>query len=209
MPAGHSFRCKQCGHLAPSAHAGEARLPHRCPVCGGGVAFSPQGVKALRPENWEVLADATPGRLAELGLTAAEVERHTPHSREANARAGLAQIEADLKRHADRRAHWAANKDAIAAEFNSLDARYAALGEKLDAAHGDPAELARLTDERDRVHQRLKALADLEPSDRDAAHEAHLKEWEAKHEAHLAGQSAPPRALQMRARDGARARDRG
>lgn len=203
-----SFRCRQCGHLVTSAHAGEARLPHRCPVCGGGVVFSPQGVKTLRPENWEVLADAAPERLAELGLTAADVERHQPTPKEHNVRTGLAQIEADLARHEQRRSHWAANKDALTAEFAGLDAKYESLGAQLDAA-SDPAELARLTDERDRVYQKMRELADLEPSARDEKHEAHLAEWKAKHEAHLAGQSAPPRALHMRARDGARTQDRG
>src|ERR1019366_1577344 len=36
------------------------------------------GPKTFQPENWEVLADATPERLKELNLEPAEVERHVP-----------------------------------------------------------------------------------------------------------------------------------
>jgi hypothetical protein len=55
---------------------------------GGRVIPLPFGVKFLLRENWEVLADATPERLAELGLTPEQVERHQPwvaghHGREA------------------------------------------------------------------------------------------------------------------------------
>src|SRR6185437_12396832 len=126
----------------------------RCPVCGGGVTFSPQGVKTIHPESWEVLADATPERLAELGLTPAEVERHEPTPKEHNVRAGLEQIRAGLAYHEQRRAHWAANKDFIVAQFAALDAEHAALGAQLDAVADDPAELARLSDEKGRVRQR-------------------------------------------------------
>jgi hypothetical protein len=108
-----SFRCRNCGHLVHSGHAGERSHPRSCPVCKEGLVFgaSREDIKAKRPdifpepaakpgesprwhkvtvapgvelhhyshhENWEVLADATPERLVELGLTAAEVERHTP-----------------------------------------------------------------------------------------------------------------------------------
>jgi len=44
-------------------------------VCGAGVAFNPKtGLKQVVPDNWEILADATPERLAELGIT--EVAKH-------------------------------------------------------------------------------------------------------------------------------------
>ncbi len=106
MSAKISFRCKTCGHLEPATHAGDQTVPHACSVCGCGVRFggdhaafaaalraaktdaeikslcdahSRQGtIKTLVPDNWEVLADAKPERLKELGLTAAEVERHVP-----------------------------------------------------------------------------------------------------------------------------------
>jgi predicted nucleic acid-binding Zn-ribbon protein len=71
-----AFRCKTCGHLHPAEHAGESDLPHGCVVCGAGVAFSPRGIKSLDPDNWEVLADATPERLEELGLESKHVARH-------------------------------------------------------------------------------------------------------------------------------------
>lgn len=74
----HAFRCKTCGHLEYAAQAGESEVPHACRVCGGGVTWTPQGIKTRQPENFEVLADASPERLAELGLTALQVERHVP-----------------------------------------------------------------------------------------------------------------------------------
>jgi hypothetical protein len=73
-----AFRCKTCGHLVGCECAGENHAPHACPVCGSGVKFCPRtGVKSAVWDNWEVLHSATDERLAELGLTRAEVEKHT------------------------------------------------------------------------------------------------------------------------------------
>jgi len=73
----YAFRCVTCGKLHEAEHAGECEHPHACRVCGSGVSFDPKsGVKAVDPKNWEVLANATPGRLAELGLR--EAARHVP-----------------------------------------------------------------------------------------------------------------------------------
>lgn len=70
-----TFRCRACGHLDAADHAGECAHPHACRVCGAGVSFDPKtGAKKIDPENWEILADATPERLEELGV--AEVARH-------------------------------------------------------------------------------------------------------------------------------------
>lgn len=76
-----AFRCKSCGHLHSADHAGEATAPHACTVCGAGVQFSAKGVKSLNPENWEVLAECTPERLAELGLEPHHCCKHTPHKK--------------------------------------------------------------------------------------------------------------------------------
>lgn len=73
----HAFRCKTCGCIHPAEHAGECDCPHACSVCGAGVSFNAKGVKSLQPDNWEILADATAERLAELGLEASQVARHT------------------------------------------------------------------------------------------------------------------------------------
>ncbi len=79
MAALKAFRCKNCGYLEDSDNAAEAPHPHACRVCGEGVSFHPKtGLKTINPDNWEVLADATPERLTELGLTPEQVERHTP-----------------------------------------------------------------------------------------------------------------------------------
>lgn len=101
-----AFKCCKCGRLHEAAHAGEACVPHACQVCGSGVTHTDlqrqvhEAVntgkvdefmkrlaagqvshgpdKKLHPDNWEVLADATPERLMELDLTADQVERHVP-----------------------------------------------------------------------------------------------------------------------------------
>jgi len=77
MSTEKAFRCKFCGYLEGADHAGERNLPLACRVCNGGVKFHPRtGQKSPDPDNWEVLADCTPERLAELGLTAGRVCRH-------------------------------------------------------------------------------------------------------------------------------------
>jgi hypothetical protein len=76
-----AFRCRKCSHLEAAGHAGEEILPHACSVCGSGVTFNPAGIKKLQADNWEVLAEATPERLAELGLTLEGVEKHVPLAR--------------------------------------------------------------------------------------------------------------------------------
>jgi hypothetical protein len=104
-----AWRCKQCGFLEVSDAAAEAEHPHACRVCGGGVVFDMHAIaaklltpgitpketaeivqamlktspasKTIHKDNWEVLADATPTRLKELGLEAGQVERHVPWPR--------------------------------------------------------------------------------------------------------------------------------
>lgn len=74
-----AFRCKTCGHFESAGQAGECLVPHACSVCSNGVIFTPQGIKIHKADNWEILADATPERLKELGLE--EVERHKPFAK--------------------------------------------------------------------------------------------------------------------------------
>lgn len=73
-----AFRCCNCGHLEPVGHAGECAVPVSCSVCSAGTTFTPRGQRIDDASNWEMLADATPERLTELGLTADDVERHEP-----------------------------------------------------------------------------------------------------------------------------------
>ena len=74
-----AFRCKECGHLETSGQAGECAHPASCVVCCAGTSFHPKtGIKTLNPDNWEVLANCTPARLAELGLAPDKVAKHTP-----------------------------------------------------------------------------------------------------------------------------------
>jgi hypothetical protein len=92
-----AFRCKTCGRLHEAGHAGENEVPAACRVCGAGARFDPRSAaKVLEPDNWEVLADAPPERLRELGIDAKQVGRHAPAAagrpvaapRHAEARAG-------------------------------------------------------------------------------------------------------------------------
>lgn len=72
-----AFRCKNCGKIETADHAGENNVPAACRVCGHGISFDPRnGQKKLEPANWEILADAAPERLAELGLAPDGVARH-------------------------------------------------------------------------------------------------------------------------------------
>ena len=80
----HAFRCKTCGHFETSAQACEEFTPHACSVCSSGVSFNPKtGKKIINAENWEVLADCSPERLAELGLDG-QVETHLPSAKAVN-----------------------------------------------------------------------------------------------------------------------------
>lgn len=91
-----AFRCKTCGRLHEAEHAGENELPHACRVCGAGARFDPRSAaKIFDPGNWEVLADAPPERLQQLGIDAKQVGRHAPAAgkqpaapRQVEARAG-------------------------------------------------------------------------------------------------------------------------
>lgn len=85
-----AFRCRNCGHLEDSGHAGENMVPHACSVCGAGVILKPRLTqlsaelgnpacseerriaiakelttlgnepKQLDPSNWEVIGEHTP-----------------------------------------------------------------------------------------------------------------------------------------------------
>lgn len=80
----YAFRCKNCGHLKASEHAGECNHPSACSVCGAGISYNQKtGVKIYEPENWEILADCTLERLTELDLDG-EVERHEPCQKSTN-----------------------------------------------------------------------------------------------------------------------------
>jgi len=90
--------CSRGVEFGPSLDAILARAhlePHRAALAGvqADVQHDPgkrllnislpghPSFKFFHHENWEVLADATPERLAELGLTPDQVERHEPWPR--------------------------------------------------------------------------------------------------------------------------------
>lgn len=73
----YAFRCKSCGYLEGCDHASEHAHPAACRVCGDGVRFCPRrGTKSLAPENWEKLWEASDERLAQIGLSRDDVEKH-------------------------------------------------------------------------------------------------------------------------------------
>lgn len=78
----YAFRCKKCNSLEPAKLAGERAVPIKCPTCGAGVSFSPDGVKTESPENWIVLAELADGELAPIlkyhAIGKDEIEAHTP-----------------------------------------------------------------------------------------------------------------------------------
>jgi DNA-directed RNA polymerase subunit RPC12/RpoP len=47
------------------------------------IARTPPGMKTLDPDNWEVLAEATPERLQELGLAPQHITQHAPRQKPA------------------------------------------------------------------------------------------------------------------------------
>jgi hypothetical protein len=117
-----SFRCKACGRLHSSGHAGEERLPASCSVCGAGVTFAPNGTKNRQADNWEVLADATPERLAELGLEPAQVEKHVPKKAADSYTEDYATCAANLALIEAKESAWTAAKDQKIAEWQQLAA---------------------------------------------------------------------------------------
>jgi hypothetical protein len=84
-----AFRCKSCGHLHPSAHAGERALPYKCVVCGAGV-IPGVNITQLRKDHPKLFE----------GLSAQEVDSRTirlPFNMVAFADHDNWQVLADLK----------------------------------------------------------------------------------------------------------------
>ena len=204
-----AFRCRNCGHLVGPEAAGERLTPTVCPACNRGATFAANGQKTFQPENWEVLADATPARLAELGLTIEGVAIHTPLSRSVSIEKDMQMCKANLAALEQKRQNWQANKEKIVQEFDELNVKLDALDHQIEAAMQDVPRWEKLTNERERVYQRLQDLSNMEPSNRDAAYQSHLESKLKEYEAVLAGQgSASPQTLKVQARDGVRGRDR-
>jgi hypothetical protein len=163
----YAFRCRTCGHLETPAAAGREPQPHACPVCGRGVHFSATGQKVTDPHNWERLADATPARLAELGLAAADVCAHAPHAHADD----LARDAADCRAAADlllaKRGRWEREQAALARA-------HARLGAELDALPEEPEDRA-TAERRQRVRHERRELENAAWTGRDAAHLAALE----------------------------------
>lgn len=156
-----AFRCRACGHFCAAGHAGIHDVPRACVACGAGVKHSPRGNVFLFPSNWEVLADATPARLAELGLTPADVERHAPcqvrDACENLARCSEARAVLDAKE-----ALWKSKPlEAWQAELSALHAK----ADALDAVvydHDDHARHAQVEHEKITLQQEIHDLLEKE-----------------------------------------------
>jgi hypothetical protein len=169
----HAFRCRTCGHLHPAEYAGESSIPHSCRVCSAGAVFDPKtGRRTPQPDNWEVLADADPARLEELGLTPEDVEAHEP-SRERGRARNAEQVRANLSALKKKEEDWKANQADHFAEYRKLTDRLDRIGEEINGA-GDDAYAA-LVHERETIRQWLKDLEGKEFTPRDAAHVAELE----------------------------------
>lgn len=154
-----SFRCRLCSHLQGPESAGVRPTPSACAVCG--------------KSDWEVLADAAPDRLAELGLTAADVCAHTPdHDRDAAE--NLERCRAALAGLKDKEAAWKLNREAVIAEVHALDDKHDALAAKGPVSE-DHADIDKHTTELARLRQKADDLVNSEWTERDAAHKAELE----------------------------------
>ena len=56
----HCFRCKNCGHLEHSGHAGERTVPLKCRVCKKGVVSVNQEMDVPEQQNRDNLKKACP-----------------------------------------------------------------------------------------------------------------------------------------------------
>ncbi len=163
----YAFRCKKCGHLHRAEVAGLNTTPNSCSVCSAGV----QAAGLYDKSVWEVLADAKPERLAELGLKPEDVVAHKPDA-EKTRQENLARVEAALAQLDEKKANWTANQGAIVKEVHELEDKIAelvALSESQydnDDSSGFAATMNQISAARSRI-------ADLEGSvwtDRDDAH---------------------------------------
>ncbi len=183
-----AFRCRVCGHLLPSAAAGERQAPSGCPIC--------------RATSWEVLAAATPERLVELGISPADVALHTPISKAESTRAGIETCRENLAFLAAKEAAWQANCDASMAEYARLDAEHSALEARMEAS--GTGDLAALADSRERVRMGMHALECAEFTPRDLQSRAHNEAELVKLQAEA---TAVPRSVLVRAADAAKTTD--
>lgn len=161
----YSFRCRACGFLDSGANAGTSGRPSACRACGAGAVFHPEtGLKKLVPENWEHLAECSPARLAELGLSAADVVRHEALTRDEDEAADRKRVEANRAVLAAKKKHWKANESAIRARHAELVADLKKIGRRQSP---DPDR------ERSAIAE-IDDLVDSEFTDRDEAHLAEL-----------------------------------
>lgn len=200
----YAFRCAKCGRLEPAANAGENRFPHACSVCGAGVSFTPNGVKMLDAGAWEVLAEASEARLAELGITREDVESHVPLTKAAGREADAERLAATLAAIDARRKAWATNGRALTVEHGKLCQQLDAINARILAA--SDLDYEALVYERDALERQLDAVEVQEHTPRDDEHEVHIRAEVAKREA---GQGAAGRGVLVGAREGMGTKSRG
>ena len=168
----HAFRCKNCGRLHAAECAGVNLLPTACEVCGAGVVFAPNGTRTNKPDNWELLADATPERLAELGISADQVAKSEP-CKLRDARRNLERCADALAVLAEKEKVWnSKTPEQWQAELDALHQQIDALVSSAD----DPVAYAKQEHDRLALEQQIKTLTSCEWTKRDDKHRAELQD---------------------------------
>lgn len=185
-----THRCKNCGRLETGDHAGINAIPHACRVCGSGVIWN-GGRRSFDSGNWEVLAEATAERLAELGLAPEDVSPHKPPSVEESDRQDYERARANLAVLQEQESDWITNKDKYLREWRTLDDQARKLQKMMDRAgeSGDIVSLEKYVNELDRTRQAMKDLQSREAGARHQAHKYAVASGLAAHETRLAGRS--------------------
>lgn len=164
----YGFRCNTCGRLVEAGHGGILPTPTACPCCSAGVEFDRRGNKTFQRDNWEVLENATPERLEELGLLPDQVIPHRP-SVPADLAADAARCQAEHDKLVTKEQNWVSYTDDIAGEWEGLDKQLQALEAQQEEAW-DADRVTEIT----KVKTAMQALENQEFTARDAAHKAEL-----------------------------------
>ena len=164
-----AFRCKSCGRLHTAECAGVNLLPIACEVCGYGVMYDLRGNRTNKPDNWELLADATPERLAELGISADQVAKSEP-CKLRDARRNLERCADALAVLAEKEKVWQSKTP------EQWQAELDALYRQIDTSTDNPAAYAKQEHDRLALEQQIKTLTSCEWTERDDKHRAELQD---------------------------------
>lgn len=179
-----SFRCNNCGRLHESHHAGIRALPTSCDICGAGVTFDEKGNKTHKRDNWEILSEAKPERLAELGLKPEDVTPHIRVSEEDDIKNDLVRIDTIHTAITAKEEAWSKNMVQHIDDWKKLDAELVNIDNLLPKTK-DPSDHEALVNQRSKVVQAMKEIENKEHTDRDTAHKHHILAKKAEHTARV------------------------